>query len=81
MDTCGRCMISKQGAFQEQNQTSAHAYSRRKRDLSHIMKRSVVKEECPCNTNEARDACGVCEPVVETETNGKIFPVENNGFT
>ena len=78
MDTCGKCMISKQGVYQAPDQ--AQEPQRRKRDLSHIMKRSVVKEECPCGSNEARDACGVCKPVGENETNGKIVPVENNNL-
>ena len=73
MDTCGRCMLSVNAPLISTNLTSTHAFTRRKRDLSKIIKRSVIKEECPCNTNEARDACGVCKVVGQEETNGKIF--------
>ena len=50
-----------------------HVYSRRKRDLPLLIKRSVVEgEECPCEANEDRDACGVCKRKGESNAEGNI---------
>ena len=51
--------------------TEMHAYSRRKRDLPLLIKRSAAeREECPCAINEERDACGVCQRKGEVNTQG-----------
>lgn len=79
IDVCGRCEISKlQPNYQ--TPTQQHVYSRRKRDLGHIMKRSVTRHgvngstvggyECPCEIAEERDACGVCKLIGNKESNG-----------
>lgn len=79
MDVCGRCEIFKTQAV-AQTAAAQHVYSRRKRDLGHIMKRAVTGnkannttaggDECPCEIEEERDACGVCKPIRSKYSNG-----------
>ena len=73
VDTCGRCMLSKLQQFTATDQVPPNAFSRSKRDLGNATKKEVgLSEECPCSSNEERDACGVCRGIDTKEINGMI---------
>ena len=69
IDKCGSCILA--DPLTKSTGSESHVYSRRKRELPLLIKRSVVEgEECPCDTNEERDACGVCKRKGESNTQG-----------
>ena len=73
MDKCGSCILSNHLAKLNIKRSENHVYSRRKRDLPLLIKRSVVEgEECPCEANEDRDACGVCNRKGESNAEGNV---------
>ena len=73
MDKCGSCILSDHLTKLTTKSSESHVYSRRKRELPLLIKRSVVEgEECPCEANEDRDACGVCKRKGESNAEGNI---------
>ena len=54
--------------------TENHAYTRRKRELALLIKRSAAEsEECPCALDEERNACGDCKTKGEVNTEKGSF--------